>query len=215
MKLSTRRARRSRVSGLLLVAALALTALVLAACGDDDGDAGGGLSDFERGPNVPIVIPAGQPIVIGVSTVLTGPISERGEEYRDAVISGVEAWKQANGDEIAGHEIVVRAEDDGCTAPGAAAVAAERFARTEGLVGVIGPQCSGGSQAAIPILAEAGIVAISGSATRTDLTTEQAPDGFFFRTAFRNDLEGIFIAQFLLSQLEADTVYFIDSSEPF
>ena len=80
---------------------------------------------------------------------------------------------------------------------------------------MIGPQCSGGSQAAIPILAEAGIVAISGSATRTDLTTGQAPGGFFFRTVFRNDLEGIFIAQFLLFQLEADTAYVIDSNEPF
>ena len=82
------------------------------------------------------------------------------------------------------------------------------------LPGPAPPQCSGGSQAAIPILAAAGIVAISGSATRTDLTTAQAPGGFFFRTAFRNDLEGIFAGQFLLS-LEADRFYFVDSNEPF
>ena len=82
------------------------------------------------------------------------------------------------------------------------------------LPGPAPPQCSGGSQAAIPILAAAGIVAISGSATRTDLTTAQAPGGFFFRTAFRNDLEGIFAGQFLLS-VEADRFYFVDSNEPF
>lgn len=198
------------VAALMLAAGFAL----LVSCSDDGDSVAQDLVDFERGPDVPIVIPSGAPIVIGVSSALTGPIRERGEEYRDAVISGVEAWKAANGREIAGHPIELRAEDDGCTAAGAAAVAAGRFTRTQGLVGVIGPQCSGGSLAAIPILTEAGIVAISGSATRTDLTTGQGLDGFFFRTVFRNDLEGIFAGQFLLS-LEADRLYFVDSGEPF
>ena len=205
---STRLAR-----ALLLGSVLLAVASMLAACGDDDGEPAE-LADLGRGPAVPIVVPAGQPIVVGISSALTGPVRERGREYRDAAIAGIEGWKRTNGTTIDGHEIEVRAEDDGCTAPAAAAVAAERFAATEGLVGVIGPQCSGGGQAAIPILADAGIVAVSGSATRTDLTLSQSSDRFFFRTAFRNDLEGIFVGQFLLS-LEADTLYFVDSGEPF
>jgi branched-chain amino acid transport system substrate-binding protein len=69
--------------------------------------------------------------------------------------------------------------------------------------------------AASPIYAEAGVVAISGGATRTDLTTDQPEDGFFFRTAYRNDLEGTFVGQFIVDTLEADTVYLIDDNEPF
>jgi branched-chain amino acid transport system substrate-binding protein len=88
----------------------------------------------------------------------------------------------------------VRAEDDGCTEEDIAAQAAERFLRQPGLAGVIGPNCSAGAASANPIYAKAGVVAVSGSATRTDLTEEQPEGGYFFRTAYRNDLEGLLIA---------------------
>ena len=187
----------------------------VAACGDKDGDTGDGLTDLQRGPDVAIVIGADEPIVIGVSSALTGPIGRRGSEYRDAVVLGVDLWKEANGELIAGREIEVSAEDDGCSEPGVATVAAQRFVRTVGLVGVVGPQCSGGTEAAMPILADAGIVAISGSATRTDLTTTQALDGFFFRTAYRNDLEGALIGDFVVNTLAVDRWYLIDDSSAF
>jgi branched-chain amino acid transport system substrate-binding protein len=67
----------------------------------------------------------------------------------------------------------------------------------------------------MPIYQDAGAVAISGSATRTDLTTGQPENGFFFRTAFRNDLEGTFIGLFLADNVEANTVYLIDANELF
>lgn len=129
----------------------------------------------------------------------------------------MERWKAANGDQIAGHDIEVLAADDGCSEPGVADVAAARLLAEPGLVGVIGPQCSGGAAASIPIYAEAGVVAISGSATRTDLTTDQPADGFFFRTAFRNDLEGTLIGLFLTGDaVDFQRAYFIDvAGDPF
>jgi branched-chain amino acid transport system substrate-binding protein len=129
-----------------------------------------------------------------VSEPLTGPDEDGGLEDRDAVITAVERWKSANGVQIEGHDIVVRAEDDGCTEADIAVQAAERLLRQPGLVGVIGPGCSAGAAAAIPVYAKAGIVAISGSATSTGLTEEQPEGGLFFRTAYRNDLEGLLIA---------------------
>ena len=186
----------------------------MGACSDDDA-AGDGPVDFARGPDLAIVIGVDEPIVIGVSSALTGPIGRRGSEYLDAVVLGVDLWKEANGELIAGHEIEVSAEDDGCSEAGVATVAAQRFVRTIGLVGVIGPQCSGGTEAALPILADAGIVAISGSATRTDLTTTQASDGFFFRTAYRNDLEGALIGTFVVNTLAVGRWYLIDDSSAF
>ena len=191
-----------------------LLGVLIGACGGDD-DAGDASVDFARGPDVAIEIGVDEPLVIGVSLALTGPIGRHGSEYRDAVILGVDLWKEANGDRIAGHEIEVRAEDDGCSEPGVAAVAAQRFVQTRGLVGIIGPMCSGGSQVAMPILADAGIVAISGSATRTDLTTTQAPDGFFFRTAYRNDLEGAVIGDLVINTLAIRRWYLIDDSSAF
>jgi branched-chain amino acid transport system substrate-binding protein len=197
-----------------LVLVLAALLIVGSACGSDDDEAGA-FVDVARGPDAEVVIAAGEPLVIGVSTALTGPIAQRGREYRDAVAVGVAHWQEQNGELLRGHVIEVHAEDDACSEPGAAVVAASRHLRRPGLVGVIGPQCSGGVESAMPVYAEAGVVAISGGATRTDLTTGQAPDGFFFRTAFRNDLEGTFIASFLLVQLQAERVYVIDDSSSF
>ena len=206
--------RRRPIHRSLLVAACAIAIVVVGACGGDD-DAAPDLPDIERGPDTPMVIPDGEPIVVGVSAALTGPVGERGQEYVNAVIAGVEAWKRANSTMIAGHEIVVVAGDDACTAPGAAVTAGHRLLRRPGLVGVIGPQCSGGVEQAIDIYAEAGIVAISGSATKTDLTINQGPDGFFFRTAYRNDLEGRLVGDFLATTIDVELVYLIDDDEPF
>ena len=73
----------------------------------------------------------------------------------------------------------------------------------------------GGAAPAAPAYGAAGIVAISGSATATALTKGQREDGFFFRTAYRNDLEGALIAAFVTDVLQAETVYLIDDGELF
>jgi branched-chain amino acid transport system substrate-binding protein len=196
-----------------LVVVVVVIVMVAAGGGDDEEDVV--IADIPRGPDTPIVIPADEPIIIGVSTALTGPSGERGSEYRDAVITSVNRWKEANGDQILGHDIEVWAEDDGCTESDQTAIAARRLVGRQGLVGVIGPQCSTGVAVAMPVYQDAGAVAMSGSATRTDLTTGQPENGFLFRTAYRNDLEGTFIGLFLADEVEADTVYLIDANELF
>ena len=205
-----------RFRSLTLLFGLFALLFIAGACGDDDSDEvadGDGNGAITRSPQTAIVIPAGEPIVIGISTALTGgPVGVRGAEYRDAAITAIERWKAANGDQIAGHEIEIRAEDDGCSASGVAKVAAERLRAVAGLVGVIGPQCSGGSVVAIPVYADAGIVMISGSATTTSLTEEQPEGGFFFRTAYRNDLEGTLIGLFLVAY---ENAYLIDDGETY
>ena len=199
---------------------------VAAACGEDDADTPPvDAEPIERGIDVPIVIPAGEPIIIGISTALTGgPVGVRGAEYRDAAIVAVERWKQQNGELIGGHEIEVHAEDDGCSDTEITMRAAGHLLRGEdghrqlpGLVGVIGPQCSGGVAAVIDDYAESGIVMISGSATTTSLTDDQGEDGFFFRTAYRNDLEGTLIGLFVSGsqQLGIESAVIVDNSETY
>jgi branched-chain amino acid transport system substrate-binding protein len=179
--------------GLVVVVVVVVAVVAMLAVGGGGGEEKASSGGVERAPDTPIVIPAEEPIVVGVSTALTGPIGERGSEYRDAVIVSVNRWKEANGSEIGGHEIQVIAEDDGCTDAEQTGEAARRLLQRHGLVGVIGPQCSSGVAAVTSLYRDAGIVAISGSATATSLTRDQPDDGFFFRTAYRNDLEGILI----------------------
>jgi len=168
-----------------------------------------------RTPETPIVIPAGEPIVVGISVSLTGPVATSGRESSDAILVGIERWKADNGDQILGHNIVACVEDDGCFEGDVTAFAGQRFLRRKGLVGVIGPMCSSGAVASIPVYAEAGIVMISGSATRTDLTLTQPEPRFFFRTAFTNKAEAVLQARYVMSQLQAATVCIIDDSEDY
>ena len=128
--------------GLLLFVALAI---LVSACGGGEEEKKLVLGTINRSPETPIVIPAGEPVVVGVSTALTGPIGPRGSEYRDAVVTSVDRWKSQNGKLIKGHEIAIQAEDDGCSATDVTRVAAGRLLGRQGLVGVIGPQCSGGA----------------------------------------------------------------------
>ena len=201
---------RTVVLGIAVVSVLGLLA---AACGDGEKQAAGEPEGASRDARTPIVVPAGEPIVVGISAPLTGPDSVAGTEDHDSALVGIMRWKAANGDQIRGHHIAVRAEDDGCTEADITVQAAERLSRQEGLVGVIGPDCSAGAQAAIPVYASAGITAISGSATQSDLATAQPEDGFFFRTAYRNDLAGILAGLFTSELLQAQSVYLVDDGE--
>lgn len=205
---------RRWAKGLVLILVLAV-ALLAGACADEEGIQPNGNITLAREPEESIVIPAGDPIVVGVSAALTGPIASRGMERRDAAVVGIERWKEANGDQIGGHDIMVYAEDDGCSEADVAAYAAKRLLGKQGLVGVIGPQCSGGSLAAIPSYGGNWTVAISGTATRTDLTLTQPEPKFFFRTAYTHATEGVLQARYAISQLNAATAWVIDDSEPY
>ena len=138
---------------LALLLGLSALLLIAGACGEEKEDVGVSAGEpIERSPETPIVIPAGEPIIVGVSTALTGgAVGMRGAEYRDAAIVAVERWKEANGEQFGGHEIEVVAEDDGCTETDIAVEAARRLLEHGGLVGVLGPQCSAGTAAAISL----------------------------------------------------------------
>lgn len=205
---------RRSIIGIVLCLTL-LMMLLSGACDEKEGSEQTGGEDIPRDTQTPIVIPQDEPVIIGVSAALTGTDGPRGLGIRDAVVVGVERWKAENGEVISGHEIKVWAEDDSCKVTGCAADAADQLLRQRGLVGVIGPQCSAGSVEAIPAYAEAGIVMISASATRADLTLTQPESSFFFRTVYSNTAEGIMQAQYVLSQLNAATIWIIDDSEAY
>ena len=193
---------------------LLVLVLLLVGCGDDDGEARP-VETVERTPGSPLVIEPGAPVALGVSAPITGPDAAAGSEDRDAVILAVERWKKAHGERIHGHDIQVVVEDDGCTEPDITAAAARRLASRADVVAVVGPNCSAGAEEAIPIYAEDGVAVVSGSSTRSDLTTSQPDGGFFFRTAYRNDLEGALVGLFVGLDLGARAAYLIDDGEAY
>ncbi len=206
--------------GVGLAVVVAVVVVVATSGGDDEAESV--IGDIPHSPDTPIVVPAGEPIIIGVSGPLSGPTEIFGIEGREAAAVGVELWKAANANTIGGHEIEVHAEDDGCFDADITARAAGHllYGRDDhqllpGLVGVIGPTCSDGASRVIPVYAQAGIVMISGSATRSDLTTGQTSPGFFFRTAYSNSQEAALQARYVIGELAAATAYVIDSGERY
>jgi branched-chain amino acid transport system substrate-binding protein len=203
------------IKGSVLILVLVVILMVGACTGEEEEVELNEIDVVSRDPQTPIVIADGEPVVVGVSAALTGPIAPRGLAIRNAVVLGIARWKAERGDQIGGHDIAIYAEDDGCYEAIIPTFAAQRLIGTSGLVGVIGPECSSGAMAAIPVYAEAGTVAISASATRSDLTLTQPEPGFFFRAVYNNAAEGIVQARYALSQLNAVTACVIDDSEAY
>ncbi len=209
----------------MVLAVLSLLALSFAAVGCDDKGGETTVSaaePMERSPTTPIVIPPGEPITIGVSAALTGADATLGIDSRDAAVVGIVRWKEENGDQIGGHDIAVHAEDDGCSDADITTKAAGHLLRGDdghgqlpGLVGVLGPMCSAGATAVIPDYTKAGIVMISGSVTRTDVTLAQPEPKFFFRTAYTNEDQAAMQARYVIRQMDAQTIFVVGDSEAY
>ena len=183
-----------------------LTVVLLVACGGDSGDP----DPTATATAVPdaMSISAGEPLVIGVSAVLSGGQATIGQDLVDAVTLAVEEF----GRPIAGHELRVETADDGCNDP-EAAVAASATLIGRDAVAIIGPMCTTGAQAANDEYEDAGIVHITPSATRADLSELDAR--FFFRTAWRDDDQARIQAMYARESLRAATAVVIDDGEPY
>ncbi|MGH3027828.1 MAG: ABC transporter substrate-binding protein, partial [Gaiellaceae bacterium] len=167
-------------------------AVSLAACGGDD-------PGFET-----VEIPSGQPVVIGVSTMLEGDLASTGEPLRDA------AMLAGEGVSIAGHEVEFVATDDGCTIEGGSA-AAEELVATEHLVAVVGPSCSDAVLGSQPVFEAAGITHISQLSTNIATTNPEDRDPFrtFLRTVFNDEIQGQQQAAIAAQDLGADTAFVV------
>lgn len=122
---------------------------------------------------------------LGISAPLSGPSAILGEQIR----KGAEVAAAAAG-------AMVEIRDDGCTAEGGA-TAAREFVQT-GVAVVVGYLCTEALEAALPILKDAGIPAIT-VGVRTDSITDRRPrTGWpMFRLAPRDDGEAAAIAGIL------------------
>lgn len=145
-----------------------------------------------------INIPEGEPITLGVYQVLSGPNAVLGQD----MVYGIEVAVEDRGGEILGHEIELNIQDELCTVEGGAQ-AALALANDPTVIGVVGSSCSDATVGGIQTITEAGLTAISGSATRPSLTEpDRGPeyDGFL-RTAWSDAIQGKFVADFVSGEL--------------
>ncbi len=192
--------------------ALTITACVAVAfataCGGSNGGSNGGTPTTTAVPFEDIVVPAGVPIEIGVSAALSGNQMNLGLDITDAAdLAATELGP------VRGRSVRIVRMDDRCTdAEEAVAVARDLIARTA-LVGVIGPMCTTGAQAANSAYEAAGVVHISPSATRVDLSDQG--ERFFFRTTWRDDLQAATQAAYAYDDASAQSAIVIDDGDPY
>jgi branched-chain amino acid transport system substrate-binding protein len=156
-----------------------------------------------------ITIAAGQQITIGVSVALSGDAAGLGNDIADAVDLAI---ADANGS-LLGHPLQSSRMDDGCSDAEKAADVAHKLAALDTLVGVVGPMCTTGAQAADKVYQGAGVVHLLPTATRIDLSAQG--ERYFFRIAWRDDAQAQVQAQYARTTANASTAVVIDDGEPY
>lgn len=212
---------------LALVALLGALTLVTAACANDDeggeGETGasgatGAAVDCEADPVGCVEVGAGEPISIGTLLAIEGDVSFLGLDSQHGVelaVDYLDGAFDATPGQIAGHDVALVNENDGCSAEGGQAGATKLAANTQ-MVAVIGTSCSSAALGvADQILADQGIVLISPSNTNPNLTAEGVTTGFYARTAHNDKIQGAIVADFATEELGATTAATINDESPY
>lgn len=148
-------------------------------------------------------------ITLAVIGPMTGQDASMGEQVRRGVDAAVAAANEGGG--VLGQKIKVLYKDDGCDPKQGVAVANQLAG--EGVVGVIGPMCSGSAIPTSKVLAEEGIVMISPAATNPVLTDEAT--GNVFRVCGRDDQQGAAVGAYIAKHFAGKTVAIIHDKTAF
>ena len=204
--------------------------LLAAACGgsDSDSDSAASGSDSESTDNSGddehlgdgslgvVTIEAGEAVQIRSLNAITGDVAFLGVPNQRGVEQAIADYGQINGFDVS----MGTGLDDLCSADGGQA-AAQTIVADEQVLGVIGTSCSGAATAAAPLIAEAGMVMISGSNTSPALTSDQqgtAGDNYnvgYYRTAHNDLFQGAAMAEFVFNQLGLTTAAAIHDGDPY
>jgi len=207
---------------LTVVATVAALALVASACSNDDdpADTGGDTStetavedefgSVEIGPD--------DPINVGVAQVIVGADAALGQDQVNGIELALDyldgTFDQTPG-MLLGHQIELSVEDEGCTAEGGQA-AATALAADPSIVAVLGTSCSSAALGvADTILGEKGILLFSGSNTNPALTSEEAHQPFYARTAHNDRIQGAIVAEYALNEQGATKLATIHDESPY
>ncbi|MFN2488765.1 MAG: branched-chain amino acid ABC transporter substrate-binding protein [Actinomycetota bacterium] len=195
---------------LKLVAVLAGLVLLAAACAREEGDGGGGAAaecpDDEFGC---VEVGSDEPIKLGTLLVISGPNASLGLDSQ----YGVQVAVDMRG-EVAGHEVELENQDDGCAAEGGQ-TGAQALVSDPQVVAVIGTSCSSAGVPAAEITSDKGVLMVSPSNTAPDLTDPETHQSFYARTAHNDKVQGAAMARFVAEELGAKTAATIHDGSPY
>jgi branched-chain amino acid transport system substrate-binding protein len=211
---------------LAMLALVSALMLVAAACGDDDegggetagGTAATGAVDCEADEFGCVEIAAGEPITIASLLSISGETAFLGEDSNNGItlaIDDLDGSLDATPGQLLGHDVELQQEDDGCSAEGGQA-GGEALAADPSIVAVIGTSCSSAALGvADTILGDKGILLFSPSNTNPGLTSEEAHQPFYFRTAHNDLIQGAIVAEYVFNELGIDTAATINDESPY
>lgn len=144
-----------------------------------------------------VVIPAGDDIVLGNATSLSGDTAPFGIDITRGIELAIEDRPTVTVDGVE-FGFAIDSQDELCSAEGGQAVA-NRYVVDESIVGVIGHMCSSSCNAAAPIYDSAGFTTISPSCTAPGL----AERGYtsFNRVVAPDGIQGVLAAQYIYEVL--------------
>jgi len=220
--------KRKLFSLLALVAALSLVA---AACGGDEEEPGvtGPTGVTATGPTAPAVdcdadpfgcveVSAGEPIRLGSLLAISGDVAFLGTDSNHGIelaIDNLDGALDGTPGQLLGHDVELQQEDDGCSAEGGQAGATALVADPS-IVAVIGTSCSSAALGvADTITSDAGYLLLSPSNTNPGLTSEEAHQPFYARTAHNDRIQGAISAEFVYNELGITSAATINDESPY
>jgi branched-chain amino acid transport system substrate-binding protein len=197
--------RKALVSILSLLAAL--TALAVAT-----GTAGGSTTAADS-PTVTdrTLITCGRTRTIGVAAPVTGPAASIGSQQLRWARYYVTRYNATHRT----RKFRVVAGDTQLPDTAQAIQVAERFASNAAILGTVGPAGSQEVQVSTAPFRSGGLAFVSGSATRTSLTTDGTRRGYFFRVVPNDDQQGPRVANYIRQTLRHTRVAVVDAQNSY
>jgi branched-chain amino acid transport system substrate-binding protein len=191
----TRTSRGSRVAAILATAALGLSA-----CGGTTDEGGG--TDTTGGTQ------AACDLKIGFFGALTGPAAGLGIAIEKGVELAVNQYNDQNSD--CPVELVTYDSQGSETQAGPLA---RQAVQDDKVIGIVGPAFSGESAAVDPTFNEAGLPAVTASATDPSLSTNGW--GTFFRIVGNDATQGPAAAKYIQDTIKSTKVFVMDDASPY
>ena len=191
------------MKGRTFLAGWALVALIVAGCGSSSSSKTSAASSAAASASTSKKCDAS----IAVEGPFTGPVAQVGlEQLHFAQLAVAD-------DNAAYHTNVSLAQDDTQLTPSIAVSKTQSIVASPA-VAVIGPSGSQEVEAVGPLLARAGLAAVSGSATLPALTSNGA-NKTFFRVVPDDDVQGPQDAHYIINHLHPKAVLIIDDDEAY
>jgi branched-chain amino acid transport system substrate-binding protein len=150
---------------------------------------------------------------IGFMVPVTGPAASIGIQQAHWAQYYVSTYNKTHKTKIK-----LQTEDTMLGAPSGTAEAlkgAQALGGNQNVLGVVGPAGSNEIVGVTKNLKDAGLAWVSGSSTRTSLTTDGTRTGYMFRTVPPDAVQGTTAATYILKTLKYKRVYIIDDQETY